>query len=360
MKIMQVIPYFCFGGAETMCESLTYELKKLGHQVCVACLLPERTLISHRMEAAGVRILYLDKKLGLDLSMIPKLVKLMKQEKPDVVHTHLNVIKYAAPAAKLAGVPTCVHTVHNVAQEEAEGRLQKITNRIFFRRGWAVPVALSPKVQNSIQDFYGMNAEQIPMIYNGIDLERCRVKENYASEELRLIHIGRFNTQKNHRGLLDAFALIQKKLPGCRLELLGDGELREEMEAYARELGISDQVYFLGNQPDVYPYLQDADVFLLPSKFEGMPMTIIEAMGTGLPVVAAAVGGVPDMFTDGESGFLVSKEPEKVAEAVLRLAESEALRAGMGQKAREESVRFSAAYMAKCYCDVYEKGGKGL
>lgn len=360
MKIMQVIPYFCFGGAETMCESLTYELKKLGHQVCVVCLLPEQTPISRRMEEAGVRIIHLDKKLGLDLSMIPKLARLMKQEKPDVVHTHLNVIKYAAPAAKLAGVPVCVHTVHNVAQEEAEGRLQKITNRIFFCRGWAVPVALSPKVQKSIEAFYDMKPEQIPMIYNGIDLERCRIKENYAAEELRLIHIGRFNAQKNHRGLLDAFALIQKKLPGCRLELLGDGELRAEVEAYVRELGISEQVFFRGNQPDVHPYLHDADVFLLPSKFEGMPMTIIEAMGTGLPVVATAVGGVPDMFTDGESGFLVSEDPQQIAEAILRLAESETMRRDMGQKARAESVRFSAAYMAKCYCDVYEKGGKGL
>ena len=196
MKIMQVIPYFCFGGAETMCETLTYELKKLGHEVCVVCLLPERTPISQRMEEAGVRILYLDKKLGLDLSMIPKLTKLMAAEKPDVVHTHLNVIKYAALAAKLAGVPRCIHTVHNVAEEEAEGRVQKITNRFYFRSGWAVPVALSPKVQQSIVNVYGMETETIPVIYNGIDLSRCLVKEQYEMDALRLIHIGRFNEQK--------------------------------------------------------------------------------------------------------------------------------------------------------------------
>ena len=213
MKIMQVIPYFCFGGAETMCETLTYELKKMGHEVCVVCLLPERTPISRRMEEAGVRMIYLDKKLGLDLSMIPKLTKQMAVEKPDVVHTHLNVIKYAALAAKLAGVPRCIHTVHNVAEEEAEGRIQKLSNRFYFRSGWSVPVALSPKVRQSIVDVYGMEQETVPVIYNGIDLSRCQCKETYTGKPLRLIHIGRFNEQKNHEGLLKAFGKIQAQLP---------------------------------------------------------------------------------------------------------------------------------------------------
>ena len=102
MKILQVIPYFCFGGAEVMCENLCYALKQLGHELCVVSLYAERTPISQRMEAAGITIEYLDKKLGLDVSMVPKLTRIMKREKPDVVHTHLAVIKYAVAAAKLA------------------------------------------------------------------------------------------------------------------------------------------------------------------------------------------------------------------------------------------------------------------
>ena len=170
MKILQVIPYFCFGGAETMCENLTYALLRMGHAVTVVSLFDEQTPIARRMEAAGVRILYLDKKPGLDLSMIPKLMKIMKQEKPDVVHTHLNVIKYAAVAAHFSGIRRCVHTVHNVAHEEAEGRLQKITNTLYFKLGWSVPVALSPEVRKTIVSFYGLREQQVPMIYNGVDL----------------------------------------------------------------------------------------------------------------------------------------------------------------------------------------------
>lgn len=153
MKIMQVIPYFCFGGAETMCENLTYALKNMGHQVVVVSLYGERTPISRRMEEAGVKIHYLDKKLGLDVSMIGKLKKLMTQEKPDVVHTHLDVIKYAAAAAKLAGAPRCVHTVHNVADKEAEGRAQKLINGFYFSHGWSVPVALSRRCKRASPPF---------------------------------------------------------------------------------------------------------------------------------------------------------------------------------------------------------------
>lgn len=356
MKIMQVIPYFCFGGAETMCETLTYELKKMGHEVCVVCLLPERTPISRRMEEAGVRMIYLDKKLGLDLSMIPKLTKQMAAEKPDVVHTHLNVIKYAALAAKLAGVPRCIHTVHNVAEEEAEGRIQKLSNRFYFRSGWSVPVALSPKVRQSIVDVYGMEQETVPVIYNGIDLSRCQCKETYTGKPLRLIHIGRFNEQKNHEGLLKAFGKIQAQLPDSTLALIGDGELREAVQNQVRELGLQESVHFLGSRSDVYPYLKEADIFLLPSKYEGMPMTIIEAMGTGLPVVAAAVGGVPDMLEQEKSGLLTPCDPDAVAEAVLRLASDAQLRERLGRNARQESRKFSAEYMAARYCAVYRGG----
>ena len=356
MKILQVIPYFCFGGAETMCENLTYALIDQGHEVTVVSLYQERTPISSRMEEAGVRILYLDKKLGLDISMVPKLMKIMRQIKPEVVHTHLDVIKYAVAAAKLSGVKCCVHTVHNVAHEEAEGRLQKIINTVYFRLGWSVPAALSPVVLDTVVSFYGLKEEQVPMIYNGIDLGKCCPKEDYSiAEPACLLHIGRFNEQKNHAGILKAFSLVVNRYPNCCLQLIGDGDLQEKMKDYAQELGIRDKVSFLGSQSNVYPFLQQADIFLMPSRFEGMPMTIIEAMGTGLPVVASAVGGVPDMIDNRESGILVPCEPEAVADAVCQLLENENLRKTLGSNARLRSKQFSAEYMARCYCEAYNR-----
>jgi len=199
-----------------------------------------------------------------------------------------------------------------------------------------------------------MKEEKVPVVYNGVDLSRCIPKTDYKlTVPVQLLHIGRFNDQKNHKGLLDAFALLLRKNPSCCLNLLGDGELRPEIEAYAEELGLREKVIFHGSQANVYPYLHDADIFLLPSRFEGMPMTIIEAMGTGLPVVASAVGGVPDMLQNGKSGILVPQEPQAVADAVLKLLEQEALRRTLGENARKGSAQFSAEHMAASYCDIY-------
>ena len=356
MKIMQVIPYFCFGGAEIMCENLTYALKNAGQEVFAVSLYHDRTPIARRMEEAGIRIVYLDKKLGLDLSMVPKLIKIIRRERPDVVHTHLDVIKYAVLAAKLAGVKKCVHTVHSLADREAEGRVQKIINGFYFRRGWSLPVALTPEVRNSVAEFYGLPLSRVSVIYNGIDLSRCVPKTTYETgETVTILHVGRFDVPKNHPGLLEAFRLLLETHPECRLRLVGDGELRPDMEKLAREKGIADFVEFCGMQSNVYPYLHDADIFTLPSIYEGNPMTIIEAMGTGLPIVASRVGGIPDMISDGESGLLVEPEPQSICTDLTRLVEDAALRQRLGLAARKQSQTFSAEHMARDYISCYSK-----
>ncbi|MBR2613222.1 MAG: glycosyltransferase family 4 protein, partial [Clostridia bacterium] len=112
-------------------------------------------------------------------------------------------------------------------------------------------------------------------------------------------------------------------------------------------------VIFEGAQADVYPYLASADIFMLPSLYEGMPITLIEAMGSALPIVATAVGGVPDMLTDGHSARLTDCTPEAVAAATLELIESEELRAKYGRAAKADAERFSAKIMAERYVEVY-------
>lgn len=288
--------------------------------------------------------------------MVPKLAKIMKRERPDVVHTHLDVIKYAVAAAKLAGVKKCVHTVHSVAHKEAEGRLQKIINNFYYQLGWSVPVALSAEVQDTIADFYGLPKQKIPVIRNGVDLSKCIPKEDYSTgETVSLLHVGRFDVPKNHAGLLKAFQKLHAAHPQCRLHLVGDGDLREEMERLAEELGVTQWVRFHGMQSNVHPYMHDADLFILPSIYEGNPMTIIEAMGTGLPIAATMVGGIPDMLQNGETGLLVPCETDAIFRACETLIGDEALRKKLGTNARQDSSRFSAEFMAQQYCDVYRK-----
>lgn len=353
MKILQVIPSFALGGAETMCENLLYSLRAQGHDVVAVSLFDSRTPITDRLEAARIKIFFMGKRPGPDFSMRGKLKKLFAAERPDVVHVHLNAIKYAAPAAKAAKVKKCVYTVHNLAQKDASGIAQKMNAR-YFSKKIAFPVALSPIVRDSVADLYGIDPATIPVIYNGIDLSRCLQKQTYCEREsLELLHIGRFMPQKNHAEMIRAFALIHKKHPKTRLRFVGDGALCAECKALTNELALSESIIFEGAQANVFPYLQNADAFILPSLYEGIPITLIEAMGTGLPIVASAVGGVVDMLSDGESALLCSPDAESIAARCCELIGSCQKREALGRAALEASKRFSAELMAKKYVEVY-------
>ena len=141
MKIIQVIPAFRLAGAEIMCENLCVALQKAGETVIAVSLYSEQTAITERLGKNGIRIVFLEKKPGFDPTIFVKLVKFFKEERPDVVHTHIYASKYALPAAVLAGVKRRVHTVHSMAQKE-QGALGRKINTFMYRHCDVVPVAL--------------------------------------------------------------------------------------------------------------------------------------------------------------------------------------------------------------------------
>ncbi len=354
MKIVQIMPAFVLAGAETMCENLIYQLRDLGHDVTAISMYDDQSVITERLENAGVDIRYLKKRPGLDLSMILKIKRVLEETGADAVHTHLYCAQYAIPAAILAGVKIRVHTVHSVAQKE-NGKLARKLNGFFFRHCHLMPVALSEQIQNSITEEYGIAKEKLPVIFNGSDLSKCKPKTDYEiCGNFKILHVGRFFEPKNHSGLLQAFHLFYAKHPDSELWLVGDGETRPAAEEYVQQNGLSSAVKFYGLQSDVYGYLHDADIFTLPSFYEGISLALIEAMGTGLPVVATAVGGVPDMLSE-ECALLVPVETEMIAAAFERYYCDPALRYCHGQNARRESVRFSSGQMAKKYEALYSQ-----
>ncbi|MBP3315593.1 MAG: glycosyltransferase [Clostridia bacterium] len=355
MKIIQVIPSFAFGGAEIMCENMIYALKRQGHEVCVISLFDARTPISERIEASGTDIRYLGKKPGLDLSIKGKLKKIFKAERPDAVHVHLNAIKYAAPAAKAAKIGKCVYTVHSIADKDAGGISRRL-NDYFFKHSMATPVALTSTVKESVSRVYGICECKVPVVFNGIDLGKCIPKDNYAlGESIELLHIGSFSPVKNHEGILRAFVKIREVYPSARLRFIGGGALMDEMKQLALSLGLGESVIFEGTQSNVYPYLNAADLFVFPSHYEGMPMTLIEAMGSALPIVATEVGGIPDMLSDGESATLCPCEPDAIADACIKMLGDKSLREKLGRGALEAAQKFSADNMAASYVEIYSK-----
>ena len=352
MKIAQIMPEFGLAGAEIMCENLTYELCKAGHEVVVVSMYDYHSAITERLEQAGIEIRYLGKKPGLDVSMIPKMAKVFRETGVQVVHTHRYCAQYAMPAAMLAGVKHRVHTLHSVAPKENKKPARKLS-KFFYKHCHVIPVSLSGLVQESVIEEYGLPACAIPVIYNGIDLSKCVPKDDYAVKgNFKILHIGRFSEEKNHIGLLTAFQKFHQIHPDSELWLIGDGKLHPAVQEHAKNHGMEASVKFLGLQSDVYGYMHDADVFALTSNYEGMPMTLIEAMGTGLPIVATRVGGIPDMLDD-DSALLVPVDMDAVSEAFEKYYCEEALRRTRGQEAADRAVRFSAEKMAENYLKVY-------
>ncbi len=354
MKILQVLPVFILGGVETMCENLSVELKKAGHEVRVLSLFTQHTPISDRLEEKGIEIRYLDKKKGFDRAVFGRVKNELRSFQPDVVHTHIYTAKYAQPAASRLGVPALVHTVCTVAEHEF-GRPDRMVNKYLYRHKGVIPVALSDEIQKSVAELYSLNADDIPIVLNGVPLENCRPVAAYPEKAVRFLHIGRFSPEKNHALLIRAFAKLHEKLPDARLDLYGEGALLGECKALAAELQANDYIRFCGTLPSLYDVMHEADVFLLPSVYEGVPMTLIEAMGTGLPCIASRVGGIPDMITDGVNGLLIEPTEEALEAAMLHLAGDKALRQRLGEAAGLRSEAFSAKLMAEKYIEIYKK-----
>jgi len=206
-----------------------------------------------------------------------------------------------------------------------------------------------------------------PLIMNGINVARYaaatigrepwRRREGFYADDLLFVCVARFYPQKNHRDLLQAFAAGSALRPNCRLLLAGDGYLREELEQLARDLGISARVHFLGRRKDVPELLGACDVFVLASLWEGNPLSVMEAMAAGLPVVVTAAGGVPELASSGTHGFVVPPgDVPALSEAMMRMANHPAARQEMGAAAAARArTKFDDRRMVEAYESLYDR-----
>ena len=172
------------------------------------------------------------------------------------------------------------------------------------------------------------------------------------------MHIGRFNPQKNHGLIIEAAKVLASEGYNFVISLVGGaGNEKERMEEVSRK-GLEDYVKFCGLQSDVYPFLQKCDCFILPSLYEGMPVTLVEAMGCGIPIIASAVGGIPDMLENEVSGLLINPTLNELVDAMKRVIENTCLREKIGKNAKDKSRRFSAENMFEGYDAIYQKNMK--
>jgi len=292
--------------------------------------------------------------------IIWSLWRLLRREKFDVVEafTHDSNI-LALPLARLAGVKVRIATHHGVIDNFPHWR-EKLHAWLLNHGVAQSLVAVSSRIrQQAILE--GIHADRITVIKNGIvplsleaiNRSEFRKEAGLKDNDLFLVSVGRLVYQKAHEVLIQAMPSILKEYPNVRLGICGDGVLRSQLESQILKLGISDSVKLLGKKDNVTGFLAVADIFVLPSRWEGLPIALLEAMSAGLPVVATRVEGVDEVVKDGEHGFLVSVEDvNELANAILQLLENTELRLRMGAAAKTQILEY---YTENIMCEQYSQ-----
>jgi glycosyltransferase involved in cell wall biosynthesis len=269
-----------------------------------------------------------------DLVTLVKLYRLMRRERPHVVHTHTAKAGFVGRiAARLAGVPVVLHTFHG---HVFHGYFSPARTRLFLwieRLGARLSsriITISPRLRDEIAQYGVTRSERIEVIPLGFELDAFASQPRASGDFRRSLGIpvgakligavGRLVPIKNISLLLEAAALARREAPELRVVLVGDGELRADLEAQAAALEMTEAVVFAGWRRDLPSVYADLDAVVISSHNEGTPASLIEAMATGCPVIATRVGGVPDLVVDGETGRLVPPgDREALAAALLAL-----------------------------------------
>lgn len=362
LRVAHVVLALDVGGLERNVINQVREGHGLGQSVSVVCLERPGTLAS-QVETLGGHLVCLDKRPGIRLELIVKIWAVLRKIRPDIVHTHqIGTLIYAGPAAHGASVPLVVHTEHGT--ENCAGRLRtRLLGRLAGRYA-ARFYCLSEDMAAQVRANRIAPRPKVHVIHNGIDMARFR--ERHDPDSMRRSFgipfgapvvgtVGRLNEIKRQDLLIRAFAEVRRRVPDAHLLLVGDGPLIDDLRALAASLELSESVHFAGYRPHSAPYLQMMDIFALTSRSEGTPQAMLEALVTGLPVIASRVGGIPEVIEDGRTGLLFKPDDEAaLATGLVRLIADKDLARRLGEagRSRVEST-FDIRRMARDYHNHY-------
>lgn len=369
--VAHVIYRLDVGGLENGLVNLINHIPGERFNHAIICL-TGYTDFRSRIRRPDVPVFALEKPPGNSPGTHVKLWHLLRALRPDIVHTrNIAALEYALPAA-LAGVPVRIHGEHGRDVDDLDGSNWRYrwVRRLLkpFVHGY---IALSQDLERYLREDIGVPPSRVIHICNGVDTERFYAAQTgreplpvpqFQGENLFVIGtVGRMQAVKNPLNLVRAFILLLQRLPDAksrlRLAMVGDGPLRGEALRLLEEAGAADLAWLPGSRDDVPALLRGFDLFVLPSLAEGISNTILEAMATGLPVVATRVGGNPELVEEGRTGMLVPPDdPKALAEAVRAYVADQELGRRHGAEARHAAERrFSLDVMVESYMGVYDR-----
>jgi glycosyltransferase involved in cell wall biosynthesis len=360
-RILFLIDELDVGGTEQQLLELVKRLDRQRYEPVVCCFRPGK--VSKEIEAAGIRVITLEKRGKVDPLFVGRLVRMMRRERIDLLQTYLFTANtWGRLAARLAGVPIIVTSERNVDMWE-EWYKQRLG--VWLDR-WTHRTIGNSEAVGDYLAAKGIARAKLRVIYNGVDTSRFEgpVTPHAAREELGIPqhhavvgHLARLEPQKDPRTFLAAAAIVARKMPSVSFLVVGGGSLQAELEREAQALGLGGRIVFTGPRRDVPRLLAACDMSVLASVKEGMSNTIMESMAAGKPMVATRVGGNPELMQDGETGFLVSpRDPTALAAAIQRILDDPALAKSMGLQAKARMAeRFSVDAMVAATQGLYDE-----
>ncbi|MGB3479795.1 MAG: glycosyltransferase [bacterium] len=307
------------------------------------------------LKKSSIPVSFLDKRKGFDIRMFSRISRIIRDFKPDIVHTHMYILRYSFLPTLFNNVNIKIHTLHTLAQREVSYNARVIPYLAFRYFGF-LPISVSKHVSRSVEETYGVSS---PVIENGINLDHfitIKLRRNIKTSCINFINVSNFRFAKNHIFLINAFAHAVKSNKNIKLFLVGDGPLRKEIEKSIIHEKLEGHVILMGARNDVPKLLENADIYVSSSRWEGFGLSIVEAMAAGRPVIATSIAGMSDIVKDKVTGLLVSPDDiSDMTKAMIYLSQNDNIRRNMGIQGRNFVVnKYDIKDTTKNYENLYK------
>jgi glycosyltransferase involved in cell wall biosynthesis len=357
---MQLVLSLSPGGTERLVIELC---RRLSASVDASvCCLDGTGEWASELTGLGIPVVALAREPGFRPALAFRVAQLIDRHGVDVLHCHhYSPFVYGALARMLRRRVRLVFTEHGRLSNAAPSPKRRWVNPVLARLPGRVCAVSADLKRHMIAE--GFPADRIHVVYNGIETgetpgaaERARARDRLGVPQNSYVigTAGRLDPVKNLPALVDAHAAVVRRTPGARLVIIGGGATQPELEKRTRDLGISDSVHLTGYRADVRSLIAAFDVYVNCSTYEGVSLTVLEAMAAGLPVVATRVGGNPEVVVDGETGTLVPLDSPALTDELLALSEAPVRRRALGAAGRRRVTRdFSIERMVEEYSRSY-------
>jgi sugar transferase (PEP-CTERM/EpsH1 system associated) len=353
-KVIHLVYSLGYGGLEQVIVNLINNSTHYNVEHCIVTLTGEHDL--YEAIVPEVAIYNLDKKPGKDISIHWKLYKLLKSLNADVIHSYnFGTIEYQF-TAYIAGVKTRAHSEHgrDISDQNGANFKHNITRKFaaFILHHFVV---VSPDLDYWALNKLKISKNKVQLIFNGVDTQLFH-PNNKKFKKTTIISIGRLDPIKNHELLIMAYSnalLTDENLQSSQLLIIGDGNERKSLEKLIKENSLTKRCKLLGFKKNVYKYLCHSHLFILSSKYEAMPMTLLEAMSSGLPVISTNVGGVQNILTNDIGWLVPSDDVESLQGAITEAFCEDKLRTEKAHLSREAAMEYSVEEMVSKYMSLY-------